>query len=168
MTQTVFVYSRCSACRNAPAAGATRGFSGGSAVTGHALQGSHTAQWDLLAESRANAVLHSHSLKLRAASWAPWRSWGTWTASGSIQVRHRWLWNRAGQHCHQNIEVDRLQGPHSAFKEVFICAAQLLESFCNWCPLAKKWDKHLPRSCPLSTQTMRFLPIASLCLTRRF
>lgn len=142
MTWTIFVYYRCSAHRGAPAAGGMCSISGGSATTGHmlVLQGSHTAQLDLLAESRAKAVL------LRAASWAPWRSWGGWTR----QVRQRWLWNRAGQHCSPEHGVDTLQGPHSAFKEGFDWAAQLLASLCDCCPLAK-WDKHLPRCCHFST-----------------
>lgn len=138
MAQTVFVYSRCSAHRDA---GGMCGFSGGSATTGHMdiLQGSHTAQWDLLAESRAISSAQSYLLssmeKLRNVL---------------RQVRHKWIWNRAGQHCHQNMELDGLQGPHWEFKEVFVCAAQLLASLCDWCPLTN-WDEHLPRCCPFST-----------------
>lgn len=126
VTWPIFVYSRGSEHRSTPVAGGMGGISGGSATTGHmhVLQGSHTAsKWDLLAESRANATLNSQSLQDRATSWAPWRSWGRQTASVLSQVRQRWLWNRAGQHCHQNIELDTLQGPHSAFKEGFDWAA---------------------------------------------
>lgn len=71
MAYNRFVYSRGSEHRGAPVAGGMGGISGGSATTGHmhVLQGSHTAsEWDLLAESRANATLNSQSLQHRATS----------------------------------------------------------------------------------------------------
>lgn len=166
MTWTIFVHSRCSAHSDAPTAGGMCGFSGGSATTGH-IHILHTAQWDSLAESRANAMLNSQSLKLRAASWAPWRSWGMWATSASRQVRHRWLWNRACQHCHQNMELDRLQSPHSAFKQVFVCAAQLLASLVFLSKMRQASPQMLSLFHTLQ-QSMRFLLITPLGWTRWF